>query len=162
MKPYLGVLLWVGLMSAQNASHWVYFGKDHRLEYRADAHGNRIVDFPYAGYRGGGVRLPNVPRALGLAAVKGDNTVRLQAAIDEVSSRAPDAHGFRGAVALEAGVYEVAGTVTIGAGGVVLRGAGSENGGTTIRLTGAPHRFLEIRGQGAWAAEGNSAAIVDP
>jgi|SRR5580658_9451831 hypothetical protein len=74
MKPYLGVLLWVGLMSAQNASHWVYFGKDHRLEYRADAHGNRIVDFSYAGYRGGGVRLPNVPRALGLAAVKGDNT----------------------------------------------------------------------------------------
>ena len=162
MKRYCGVLLWAGLVAAQNASHWVYFGPDGRLEYRADAHGNRILDFSYAGYHAGGVRLPEVPVAEKLAPAVGDNTARIQAAVDEIARRAPDANGFRGALALAPGVYEMTGTLTIAAGGVVLRGAGSGEGGTTIRLTGAPHRFLEIRGRGAWEADGDSAAVTDP
>lgn len=37
-------------------------GADGRLEYPADAAGNRIPDFSHAGYRGGGVPLPPYPR----------------------------------------------------------------------------------------------------
>ena len=156
------VLLYAGSLAAQSPSGWVYFGADHRLQYRADARGNRILDFSYAGYGGGGVKLPEVAAAVRLSPMDGDNTARIQAALDEVSRRAADARGFRGAVALDAGVYELSGTLTIGTSGVVLRGAGSGTSGTVIRLTGQPHRFLEIRGSGAWQAEGNSTAITDP
>jgi hypothetical protein len=162
MKHSFALLLWISLLPAQNSSHWVYFNKGHRLEYRSDPHGNRVLDFSYAGYRAGGVHLPDVPTAIKVAPAAGDNTARIQSAIDEVSRRTPDARGFRGAVALEPGVYEMSGTAVIAASGVVLRGAGSGDNGTTIRLTGAPHRFLEIRGRGQWEAEGNSAPITDP
>jgi hypothetical protein len=40
---------------------------------------------------------------------------------------------------------------------VVLRG----EKGATIRLTGAPHRFLDIRGSGTWREEGPAVAILD-
>ncbi len=139
----------------------MYFGPGHKLHYRTDERGNRIMDFSYAGYRAGGVRLPDAPAVKTLVPLEGDNTAQIQAAIDEVSARTPDANGLRGAVALKAGDYRVDGTVTIAASGVVLRGGGSTDGGTVIHLAGEPHRFLEIRGAGALRAVGNSAAITD-
>jgi hypothetical protein len=154
------ILAWP--LSGQHSSKWVYFGSDHRLRYKTDDRGNRILDFSYAGYGGGGIRLPVAQVAKTVQLAPGDNTSRIQAAIDEVSKQAPDANGLRGAVRLEAGPYDVAGTVMISSGGVVLRGSGSGEGGTTIRLTGAPHRFLVIRGSGSWEAGGSSAAITDP
>jgi hypothetical protein len=39
----------------------VYKGPDGALVYHSDDDFNRIPDFSYAGYRGGGVPLPNVP-----------------------------------------------------------------------------------------------------
>ena len=164
MKPVRWIaplLMAASTLPAQGTSRWVYFGRDHRLQYRADAQGNRIMDFSFAGYQGGGVPLPATPVAKTLSAVGGDNTSAIQAAIDEVSGRAPDARGLRGAVLLRPGSYEVAGTLTIGASGVVLRGSGSGDRGTTIKLTGPPHRFLDIRGSGAWEAVGNSTPITD-
>ena len=42
---------------AQGArSKWVYPDANGRLQYTADARGNRIMDFSHAGYKGGGVR----------------------------------------------------------------------------------------------------------
>jgi hypothetical protein len=83
--------------------------------------------------------------------VDGDNTAVIQAAIDEAAKHAP------AAVLLTAGTYEVAGTLAITHSGVVLRG---ENG-TIVRLTGKPHRFLDIRGTGTWQIEGEPAVIED-
>jgi hypothetical protein len=140
---------------AQQASKWVYFGPDRHLQYRADEHGNRIMDFSYAGYRGGGVALPSVPVSKTLQPAEGDSTARIQGAIDDAAR-----HGS-GAVLLAPGTYDLAGTLTISTSGVVLRGSGSGEGGTTIRLTGAPHRFLAIRGAGMWQADGKSAAVTD-
>src|SRR2546430_15639609 len=40
-------------------SVWVSFGNNHRLQYTQDANGNRIMDFSFAGYQGGGVQLPS-------------------------------------------------------------------------------------------------------
>ncbi|MGA3238315.1 MAG: hypothetical protein ABSG03_18640 [Bryobacteraceae bacterium] len=143
------------------ASQWVYFGHDHKLHYRTDERGNRIMDFSCAGYRAGGVRLPDAPAVKTLAPLEGDNTPQIQAAIDEVSTRTPDANGLRGAVALKTGVYRVDGTVTIAASGVVLRGSGSGDSGTVIHLASEAHRFLEMRGTGVLRTVGNSAAITD-
>ncbi len=148
-------------LSAQGRSQWVYIGADQRVHYGTDARGNRIMDFSHAGYGGGGVALPAVRVARTLSAQPGDNTARIQAAIDEVSRITPAADGFRGAVLLERGTYDVAGQVTITASGVVLRGSGSRDGETHIRVIGSPHRFLDVAGAGAWQPDGAAAAITD-
>lgn len=163
LEPGLLVLVAVAVVSngAQNQSRWVWVGPDQRLRYETDARGNRIMDFSHAGYRGGGVGLPSVTVLRRLEPEPGDNTARIQAAIDEVAAFARGASGFRGAVMLEAGTYDVAGTVSLRASGVVLRGAGSAESRTTIRVTGPPHRFLEIGGIGSWEPIGAAAVITD-
>jgi hypothetical protein len=138
-----------GLAAAPAAPKWVYFGKGHRLEYRADAKGNRIMDFSYAGYRAGGVALPHAPIANRLTPVEGDNTARIQQALEA------------GPVMLAPGTFAIEHTLTISRSGIVLRGSGSGSGGTVIKLTGPPHRFLQIRGAGKWQPEGPHAAISD-
>jgi hypothetical protein len=170
---------------ASKASEWVYFDSRHHLQYKADEHGNRIMDFSYAGYGGGGVSLPDISVAATLSAAPGDNTTQIQDAIDKVSRRPLDAKGFRGAVLLKPGTYDVGGTLRITASGVVLRGSGSEDGGTILRMTGSPHRLLRMEGRIAsaeqkaaddggrfrkglppgstptWQTEGNAATITD-
>ena len=120
------------------------------------------MDFSSAGYKAGGVPLPSVAIAKKLTPIPGDNTAQIQEAIDTVSILAAGKDGFRGTVLLQPGEYEVAGTVHINTSGVVLRGSGSVDGGTTIKLTGTPHRFLEIRGSGTWQVDNNSTPITDP
>lgn len=105
-------------------SRIVHEGLDGRLRYVPDYRGNRIPDFSHAGYKGGGVPLPDAPVRAVVEPAEGDDTERIQGAIDEVSERSPDADGIRGAVLLEAGVYEVEGSLRIRHSGVVLRGAG--------------------------------------
>src|SRR5215471_2217211 len=143
-------LLWMlaaWALHAQAISDWAFGGPDHRLHYRLDARGNGIMDFSSAGYRGGGVKLPSAAAAQRLTPAGGDNTVRIQAALDHATS----------AVVLAAGEYEIAGTLSITRSGVVLRG----ERGAAIRLTGKPHRFLEIHGTGTWREEGSPAPILD-
>ena len=78
----------------------VYPGVDGRLAYVPDDQGNTIHDASHAGYRGGGVAIPTVPVRETIWPVAGDNTQHVQAAIDRVSARPPDAVGLRGAVLL--------------------------------------------------------------
>lgn len=145
----------------EGGSKWVHVGTDRRLHYATDARGNRIMDFSHAGYKGGGVPLPTVRVARTIKPIDGDNARHIQGALDAVATLAQDKDGFRGAVLLEAGIYHVAGALKIGASGVVLRGSGSGEGGTTIRVTGAPHRFIDISGSGTWQPEGKPATITD-
>jgi hypothetical protein len=144
---FLLCLLATGALFAQAKSEWAYLGDDHRLHYKTDSHGNHIMDFSAAGYRAGGVALPTVPTAKRLTPIAGDNTARIQGALDEV----------KGAVVLAPGEYELVGTLNIARSGVVLRG----EKGATVRLTGKPHRFLDIRGSGGYHVEGAEAAILD-
>jgi hypothetical protein len=60
-----------------------------------------------------------------LGPAPGDNTARLQQAIDMVGARTPDARGLRGALLLQPGTYDIAGIISIKHGGVVLRGSGA-------------------------------------
>jgi hypothetical protein len=110
----------------------VYPGTDGKLVYVADSLGNKIPDFSNAGYKGGGVAIPYVPNKITVWPVLGDNTDNIQAAIDKVSALPLDAAGFRGAVLLKMGTYNLEKPVTIKASGVVLRGEGMSEIGTIL------------------------------
>src|SRR5262245_59083927 len=100
-----GAILVIGICgAAHNAaaqtSQWVFVGPDGKLTYKTLPRGDRIMDFSIAGYKGGGVVLPVAPVSQTVSPSGADDTAAIQAAIDAVSSRSPDANGFRGAVLL--------------------------------------------------------------
>jgi hypothetical protein len=139
---------------------WVSLDSSGKLVYRTLPHGDRILDFSYAGYMGGGVSLPQVPMVRTVAPSGGDDTAAIQGAIDEVSAL-PVKNGFRGAVVLKPGVFQCSKTISITASGVVLRGSGPLQGGTTLKLTGDPHVAIAIAGQQQVQAVGAPAHIAD-
>ena len=61
-------------------------GSGPELHYATTAKGDRICDFSYAGYRAGGVALPDVPEKAKVTPTAGDCSDKIQAAIDAVSS----------------------------------------------------------------------------
>jgi len=105
-------------------SRIVHPGDDGRLVYIPDYRGNRIPDYSSVGYKGGGVPIPDVPVKAIVEPQPGDNTALIQQAINEVSNLPLDQNGFRGAVLLKQGFYEIAGSLRINRSGVVLRGEG--------------------------------------
>jgi hypothetical protein len=124
---------------APRQAWWLEQGRGG-LEYRQDEQGNRVPDFSYCGYMGGGVEIPNVPVKVVVEAKAGDATRRIQAAIDYVATLPADDKGVRGAVLLRKGTYEVGSQIVLNASGVVLRGEGM--GQTTILATGYDRRML--------------------
>ena len=110
----------------------VYPGTDGNLVYVADSLENIIPDFSYAGYKGGGVPIPYVATKEIVWPVRGGNSKNIQAAIDKVSSLLADASGFRGAVLLKMGTYELEEPIYIRTSGVVLRGEGMGEIGTIL------------------------------
>ena len=110
----------------------VYPGLDGKLVYAPDSLGNKIPDFSNAGYKGGGVSIPMVPVKATVWPVPGDNSDHLQKVIDSVSALPLDAFGFRGAILLKLGEYNLEKPITIKASGVVLRGEGMNDIGTIL------------------------------
>lgn len=141
------------------AAPTVVMGTD-QLVYTVDDMGNRIPDYSYAGYEGGGVALPTLPNKIVISPLAGgaDNTAAIQAAINTVSGLTADAHGFRGAVFLNPGTYPCAGTLSITASGVVLRGAGPTS---IIQVTGTCRTFLTAQGSGNTSTSGSAVNITD-
>ena len=142
----------------------VHPGADGKLVYVPDERGDTIPDFSNAGYGGGGVPLPQVETHVTVEPRQsGDDTERIQAAIDEVASLARDRHGIRGALLLKRGAYRVGGSLKIAASGVVLRGEGDGEDGTVLIATGKGQRALiRIEGEGGpQEVEGRRQAIVD-
>ena len=107
--------------------------------------GDRILDFSYAGYMGGGVALPAVPVKKTIAPSGGDDSATIQAAIDEVS-QLPLVDGVRGAVLLRTGHFRCSETLQIRASGVVLRGSGAGEAETVLEMTGEPHVAVVLSG----------------
>lgn len=119
------------------------------LALRPDERGNRIPDFSNCGYGGGGVALPRAEVRQRVKSVDGDAAAVIQAAIDKVSAMPIGKDGFRGAVLLTRGTYKIAGSIQIRASGVVLRGEGETDDGTTLIATGTGKRTLiEAGGSG--------------
>lgn len=110
---------------------------------------NIIPDYSHAGYMGGGVALPEIPTVISLSPSDGDDTERIQEAIDQVEAMNPDAEGIRGAVLLRSGCYDVAGRLFIEKSGVVLRGEGQGLDGTVLHANlREKHDFITLRGEG--------------
>ncbi|HXA43985.1 MAG TPA: DUF6298 domain-containing protein, partial [Candidatus Angelobacter sp.] len=132
-------------------------GKDGRLVYGLDEKGNRVPDFSTCGYAGGGQPIPEVEVRVVVAPVPGDETARIQKALDYVGALPADTNGFRGAVLLLKGRHEVSGALQITNSGVVLRGQGMSEEGTILVATGTDRRTLiRITGQNDLSAHGNA------
>ena len=129
---FLGAVVLAKAQDIPPTTTLVYPGTDGKLVYIADSLGNRIPDFSNAGYKGGGLPIPYVPNKETIWPVPGDNSDNIQAAIDKVSALPPDAFGFRGAVLLKAGTYELEKPISIKVSGVVLRGEGMSEIGTIL------------------------------
>lgn len=76
-------------------SQWVSPGPEGKLTYKTTERGDKIMDFSQAGYKGGGVAIPNPPVKITLSPSPGDNTGAIQQAIDQVS-KMPMQNGSRG------------------------------------------------------------------
>ena len=127
-------LLTASAEAQENNSTLVYPGEDGKLVYVPDDDGNVIPDFSYAGYMGGGVKLPELPVKITLEPVEGDDSIQIQRAINRISDMPPDENGFRGAILLKKGIYDLRSPLWIVTGGIVLRGEG--NGPEDTVLTG--------------------------
>ena len=73
------VCLLPGLVTAAQ-SEWAHLDADGKLTYKALPGGDRIMDFSYAGYGGGSVKLPVVPVQKTVAPSTGDDSAAIQAA----------------------------------------------------------------------------------
>ncbi len=131
------------------------------LVYGTDQYGNRIPDFSAAGYGGGGVPIPDLPERASLDAIpSGDDTPRIQAAIDALAKQPVDTAGFRGALVLHKGTYRIAGTILLNASGIVLRGGGTDHDTLLVAL-GEPHTLIRIGGNGERQRVGQEIAVAD-
>ena len=105
-------------------------------------HGNRVPDFSTCGYAGGDRQIPDAPVRVVVSPVAGDETARIQKAIDYVGNLPADTNGIRGAVLLLKGRHEVSGGLQITNSGVVLRGQGADEDGTVLVAAGIDRRTL--------------------
>ena len=150
----------VNLQAGQ--SQWVYYSGAHTLVYSNDDLGNHIPDFSCAGYGEGGVPLPtNAPVRETISAIGGDNTANIQNIINFVSSVAPDSNGFRGVVLLNPGTYEIDGSLTLSASGVVLRGSGNSPTGSVLHFVGNARQTIAVQGSGSVSQQGSSYNITN-
>jgi hypothetical protein len=120
----------------------ISFGKDGKLAYSPDSLGNRIPDFSYCGYMAGEQSIPDVPIKIKVRAQQGDMTRKIQDALDYIAKLPIDKNGFRGAVLLEKGLYEIQGGLKIKASGIVLRGSGMAESGTILYGAGLDRQTL--------------------
>jgi len=141
-------------------SKWVYMDATGKLVYKTLEAGDKIMDFSYAGYMGGGIAIPSVPVMITITPVAGDNSDAIQKAIDAIAQM-KIVNGFRGTVMLGPGTYDCEKTININASGVVLRGSGSGEKGTILNLTGKPHACVTVKGNISSKVVGESTIIAD-
>ena len=138
---FLGTVL-VAFAAPKGALPIISAGKDGRLAYELDSRSNRVPDFSTCGYAGGDRQIPDAPVRVVIAPKSGDETARIQQALDYVATLPLDANGVRGAVLLLKGRHEILGGLQIKNSGVVLRGAGAGEGGTVLFAAGLDRRTL--------------------
>lgn len=151
--------------TAQESS-LVYPGPSGKLLYQTQANGDRIMDFSAVGYRRGEEPIPFVPAVQTVSPGPGDDTLTIQGAIVAASLNPIGPSGFRGAVQLEAGEYQIGGQLNIISSGIVLRGAGDDAfGGTTLLATGTTQRSVIVAdnstGSGNGSGVGTTVNVID-
>ena len=121
----------------------------YKTSTEAETAGDKIPDFSGVGYLRG-ADLPTLREVGGqlveLAPASGDQTTRIQTAIDSMASHSINATtGFRGTLRLGSGTWQVSNTLALGVSGVVLQGA-----------TGGSPTIISALESGAFAVSHNS------
>ena len=130
-------------------SKYIKVNTDGSLKYIPDAKGNIIPDFSHVGYHQGNKEIMDVAVKKTVNAIEnGDNQELLQNAIDEVARLPLNKNGFRGAILLKKGIYNISGALNINKSGIVLRGEG-ENATTLIASGKGQRSLIVFSGQGA-------------
>ena len=169
---HIAVAITTGLAALpahSQTSQWVHRGETGRLVYTPDADGDRIMDFSNVGYRGQGTAaIPNdIPTTITLSPVAGDDTTQIQNAINSLASQPLNANGYRGAILLQAGTYDINTQLLINASGIVLRGEGQGTNGTVLhgRNVGAngtnQRPLIRIEGSGSQSLFGPTVNMID-
>ena len=154
MKEFLLLSVLLALFKIIHAqeswqSKFIKVDANGRLEYMSNERGNIIPDFSGVGYASGEREIPIVGVVEVIEALQGDNRDNIQKAIDRISERIPDENGFRGALLLKQGTYNINGTITINHSGIVLRGEGTGKSGTVLRETAVRKcNLFEFSGSG--------------
>ncbi|MBQ9477546.1 MAG: pectate lyase [Bacteroidales bacterium] len=126
--------------------------QDQQVEYFAYPNGDRIPDYSYCGYMASEEAIPDLLADPTVPVAKvspsgGDDTRWIQAAVDYIAAQPLRADGFRGVVLLSPGFFRVEGFITLGVSGVVVRGAGTGQAGTTVFAAGHDRETLfQVRG----------------
>lgn len=115
-----------------------------KLIYSADSLGNNIPDYSFCGYRSSNAEIPLVPVVAVVRPMDGDATATIQHAIDYVASLPVQENGFRGAILIEKGRYNLYGRLNIRHSGIVIRGRGTE----TVLVAAGLDRETLIRVEG--------------
>lgn len=150
-------------MPAPWQSSLVKISKSGELVYIPDEEGNVIPDFSRVGYHHGNQSIPQHSVTRIISPVEGDNWAHIQQAVDEISQLPADQNGHRGVLLLKRGLYPVSQSVVIKAGGVVLKGEGSNVDETRLIAT-AKRKYALIKISGAGIREeisGTRVSITD-
>ena len=95
-------------------------GVNGDLIYGTDTNGNRVPDFSTAGYADNKKGIPDAPIRVLVPPIDGDETARIQKAIDYMGTLPADSYGIRGAILLQKGRHEISGQLQITNSGVIL------------------------------------------
>jgi hypothetical protein len=123
------ILLLLALLPYNNwQSGILYFNTENKLEYIRDNEGNLIPDFSFAGYKNSNEEIPDIETVKTISPIEGDNTELINNAIEFIAThRNYKVNGFKGAVQLMAGTYNIYGTINLNRSGIVLRGVGNND-----------------------------------
>jgi hypothetical protein len=139
-------------------SRFVRQQKNGALTYTPDEKGNIIPDFSRVGYYKGDKPIPDI--AVAITINPSANALQeIQSAIDALSKKPLDKNGFRGAILLKQGTYEIPGTIFIRASGIVLRGEGQAT--KLIAMASTQKPLISINGVGNPEPTGTRAKITD-
>lgn len=134
------------VLAQQWPSNLLKLGNDSRLTYLPDSKGDILPDFSRVGYHQGDKEITKVKVVKVLTANGMNDQQQIQDAINELAKLPLDAAGFRGAILLKKGTYEIPGSININASGIVLRGEGLS---TKLIATGTRQRkLISINGTG--------------
>jgi len=169
---YLFVATTIGVAASQalsQTSKWVQRGDTGRLIYTPDAEGDRILDFSNVGYKGRGVAaIPNnIANVITLSPVAEDDTTQIQNAINTLAGQSIGPDGYRGAILLQAGDYDINTQLLINASGIVLRGEGKGVNGTVLHGRSAgpngtnQRPLMRIEGNGNQSLIGSTVSMID-
>ncbi|PRP81996.1 hypothetical protein PROFUN_10490 [Planoprotostelium fungivorum] len=142
----LCLLLCIGAAIAATGSDLVSVDSKGRLTYTKNDQGDRIMDYSSAGYHSGQAvpDASSIPNKVTVKPSGGDDTKAIKAAIDKVAALPLDSNGFRGAVLLAPGKFEMD-SLKLSTSGVVVRGSGTDaTKGTTLNVKG--HMAFSVMG----------------